>query len=519
MEKDKMLRQGKKKLFGLVFGRSAVIILLLILQVVILAGVLLYFSEYIGYYYWLSIIVSVVVIIYVMNRPDNPAFTLSWIIPILVIPVFGALLYVFLHLQIGTRIIYDRHRKLIGKTRLYLQQQPEVLEALEKEDVYEAALAHYMAKCGGYPVYRNSSVKYFSCGEEKFAEMIPRLEKAKKFIFLEYFIIEEGVMLNTVLDILERKVKEGVDVRFMYDGMCSIALVPWNFPKELERRGITCRVFSPVRPALSTSQNNRDHRKVLVVDGEVAFTGGINLADEYINLKERFGYWKDVAVMVEGEAVTAFTMMFLQMWGIEKMEDELYRDFCTPQSPAAESPGYVMPYGDSPLDRETVGEQVYMDMLYHATRYVHIMTPYLILDAEMTNALTHAARSGKEVIIIMPGIPDKPYAFILAKTYYPELLRAGVKIYEYTPGFVHAKVFVSDDCRAVVGTINLDFRSLYLHFECAAYMYQVEAVRDIEADFQETLAKCHQVTVEDCRKLPVMKKIFGRCLRILAPLM
>ena len=220
-------------------------------------------------------------------------------------------------------------------------------------------------------------------------------------------------------------------------------------------------------------RNRRTPNETRGVDGEVAFTGGINLADEYINLKERFGYWKDVAVMVEGEAVTAFTMMFLQMWGIEKMEDELYRDFCTPQSPAAESPGYVMPYGDSPLDRETVGEQVYMDMLYHATRYVHIMTPYLILDAEMTNALTHAARSGKEVIIIMPGIPDKPYAFILAKTYYPELLRAGVKIYEYTPGFVHAKVFVSDDCRAVVGTINLDFRSLYLHFECAAYMYPV----------------------------------------------
>ena len=519
MEKEKVIEKGKKKLFGLIFGRSAVIILLLLLQCVILGIVLFYFSEYLQYYYSISTLVSLAVTVYILNRGDNPAFKMSWIIPIMAFPVFGALLYVFLHLQIGTKLIYDRHRKLIGRTKLCLRQQPEVLKALEETDGYAAETARYMAKYGGYPVYRNTSVKYFSCGEEKFAEMLRQLERAEKFIFLEYFIIEEGVMLNTVLDILERKVKEGVDVRFMYDGMCSIALVPYNFPKELERRGIQCRVFSPVRPALSTSQNNRDHRKILVVDGKVAFTGGINLADEYINLKVRFGYWKDVAVMVEGEAVTGFTMMFLQMWGIPYMEEEAYREYCTPKSESILQPGFVMPYGDSPLDKEAVGEQVYMDMLYHAKEYVHIMTPYLILSQEMSNALTHAARCGKEVIIIMPGIPDKPYAFLLAKTYYPELLKAGVKIYEYTPGFVHAKVFVADGIQAAVGTINLDFRSLYLHFECAAYMHSVAAVADIEKDFQDTLSKCHCVTMEDCRKLPLWKKAAGRCLRIVAPLM
>ncbi len=330
-------------------------------------------------------------------------------------------------------------------------------------------------------------------------------------------------MWDAVLDILQEKVAEGVEVRVMYDGMCSLTLLPYHYPQELEKLGIRCKMFSPVRPALSTYQNNRDHRKITVIDGHTAFTGGINIADEYINRRERFGHWKDTAIMLKGEAVNSFLMMFLQMWNITEWHPEDYGKY--QKSPDYVYPehlnmdGYVMPYGDSPLDDETVGQHVYMDILNEARHYVHIMTPYLILDSDMITALTFAAKRGIETVIIMPHIPDKIYAYLLARSYYEELLLAGVKIYEYTPGFVHAKVFSSDDEKAVVGSINLDYRSLYLHFECAAYLYRNQAVHDVEQDFQRTLEQCQEITVENCRQYPLMKKLAGKVLRLFAPLM
>ncbi|MDE6594758.1 MAG: cardiolipin synthase, partial [Oscillospiraceae bacterium] len=310
-----------------------------------------------------------------------------------------------------------------------------------------------------------------------------------------------------------------------YDGMCSLVLVPYSYPKKLIAQGVKCKMFSPIKPVLSTVQNNRDHRKILVVDGHTAFTGGVNLADEYINKCERFGHWKDTAVMIKGEAVAGFTMMFLQNWNITEYdcEDKYARFIKTNFPEIAEknlpTGGFVMPYGDSPLDNENVGQNVYLDILNRAEKYVHIMTPYLILDNEMTSALTYAAKRGVEVIIIMPHIPDKQYAYILARSYYKELISAGVKIYEYTPGFVHAKCFVSDGIRAVVGSINLDYRSLFLHFECACYFYMNSVVRQVEEDVQKTLEKCVEITVEDCKKYNVFKRIAGHLLRIIAPLM
>ena len=330
-------------------------------------------------------------------------------------------------------------------------------------------------------------------------------------------------MWDSILEILEQKVREGVEVRFMYDGMCSLMLLPYRYPRQMEAKGIHCKAFSPIRPMLCTIQNNRDHRKIVVIDGHTAFTGGVNLADEYINEKPRFGYWKDTAVMLKGDAVKSFTMMFLQMWNIwEKTPLSYEKYLCReipPQSAEASKGGFVMPYGDSPLDHEPVGKYVYVDILYQAKSYVHIMTPYLILDDETINALVFTAKRDVEVIIIMPHIPDKKYAFFLAHTYYEELLDAGVQIYEFTPGFVHAKVFTSDDEKAVVGTINLDFRSLYHHFECAAYMYQNPVVADIEKDFQETLKQCVKITKETCKAYPFYQKIAGKGLRLIAPLM
>lgn len=373
-------------------------------------------------------------------------------------------------------------------TKDRIPQSGEVMEALLKENPQVAALAHYMHRSGCHPVCNRTAVTYFPLGEDKFEEMLRQLEAAEHFIFMEYFIVDEGLMWGKVLEILARKAKEGVDVRVMYDGSCEFALLPRDYPRRLKALEIKCKVFAPVSPFVSTHYNYRDHRKILVIDGHTAFNGGVNLADEYINEKKKFGHWKDVAVMVKGEAVKSFTLMFLQMWGITEKEDETVRFLSYPALPQ-EAKGFVIPYGDCPLDNDKLGERVYMDILNRAVQYVHIMTPYLILDGEMETALKFAAEKGVEVALLLPGIPDKVIPYALAKTHYASLIASGVKIYEYTPGFVHAKAFVSDAREAVVGTINLDYRSLYHHFECAAYLYNTDCIAKIEEDFQACLAQ------------------------------
>ncbi|MSS63441.1 cardiolipin synthase [Velocimicrobium porci] len=516
------IEKGKKGLFQLIYGRTLIVILMILMQVGLLIAFYQFLQGYVIYVYGASIALAAVVLLHIINDETNPTYKMVWIIPILVVPLFGVLLYLYTHLQIEIRLLTKRHAGLIKETRIFLEQEKEVLEDLEKEDTHVASTAKYLCEYGGYPAYINSRVKYFPLGEDKFEEMKIQLKKAKHFIFMEYFIIQEGYMWNSVLEILEEKVKEGVEVRVMYDGMCCMVLLPYHYPDELKKKGIKCKMFSPIVPALSTYQNNRDHRKILVIDGFTAFTGGVNLADEYINKKERFGHWKDTAVMIQGDAVKSFTLMFLQMWNITEKQPENYMQYvhwCEKRKGEVLEDGYVIPYADSPLDKENVGEQVYFDIIHQACSYVHIMTPYLILDNEMMVALTHAAKRGVDTVIIMPHIPDKVYAFWLAKTYYKELLEAGVKIYEYTPGFVHAKVFVSDDEKAVVGSINLDFRSLYLHFECASYFYKNSEIFQMERDFQNTLKKCQEITLEDCKKQPALQRICGSVLRLIAPLM
>lgn len=468
-------------------------------------------------------ILSLIAIVCVINENTNPYYKLAWIVPIMLIPIFGTIMYVFVRLQLGTRIMNRRIISLVEKTSVFIPQDENVLNKLGSVNESERNFAVYMKKYAGFPVWENTSAEYFPLGEDAFAAMVRELEKAEKFIFMEYFIVERGEMWDTILEILERKAGEGIDVRFMYDGMSSLVLVPYSYPKKLMARGVKCKVFSPIRPVLSTTQNNRDHRKILVIDGHTAFTGGINLADEYINKCERFGHWKDTAVMIKGDAAASFTIMFLQNWNITEQNEDDYESFIR-SMPVTDgeglSPvGFVIPYGDSPLDNEPVGKNVYLDILNRAEKYVHIMTPYLILDNEMIQALTYAAKRGVDVVIIMPHIPDKAYAYILARSYYAELISAGVKIYEYTPGFVHAKVFVSDDTRAVVGSINLDYRSLFLHFECACYFYRSPMIEDVEDDFLQTMKKCWQITLDDCRRYNVFKKLAGRVLRVFAPLM
>ncbi|MGN1097756.1 MAG: cardiolipin synthase, partial [Clostridia bacterium] len=359
-------------------------------------------------------------------------------------------------------------------------------------------------------------------GESCWKDMLIELEKAEKYIFLEYFIIEPGEMWDSIVEILKRKAAQGVDVRVMYDGVGSLTQMPKKYPRELRSYGISCKAYNPLLPFLSTLQNNRDHRKIMAIDGKVAFNGGINLADEYINKKQLFGHWKDTAVRVKGDAAYSFTVMFLQLWQVWQNFDKVEinpEDFRPENVPVVKNDGYVMPYADIPNDNYQVGEFVYMEIINKAKDYVHITTPYLILDNEMMTALVNAARSGIDVKIIIPGKADHWYAYYVALDYAKELISNGVEVYEYTPGFIHAKNFVSDDEVAVVGSINLDYRSLYLHFECATWMYNSTAVKDISDDFNETLKKCRLLTVKDLDSRPIWKRIISAILRIFAPLM
>ena len=514
-------QEPNRNFFKIIFGRTAVIMLLLLIQAAAAVLYVYWLRQYAAFVYSIMLILSFPIIILILNDKTEPTFQLAWMTLMVVSPVFGALFYAYVRLSIGTKMINRRLERIIYETRSYLGQDQEVKASLEADNPLVARFSDYMFYYAGYPIYRNTEAKYFPLGDYAFDEMKKQLEMAKDFIFLEFFIIKKGKMWGEILEILERKVKEGVEVRLLYDGTCAFSLLPHNYPKLLEEKGIHCKVFSPIRPALSTYQNNRDHRKILVVDGRVAFTGGINLADEYINEVSRFGHWKDTAVMIWGDAVKSFTQMFLQMWDIseKKLDDFARYSVRDPEKRPKETDGHILPYSDSPLDKERVGEEVYLNIVHTSSRYVHIMTPYLILDYETVDTLRHAAKKGLDVKIIMPHVPDKWYAFLVAKTYYEELITAGVQIYEYTPGFVHAKVFVADDVKAAVGTVNLDFRSLYLHFECGVYMYKNEAVRDVEEDFQRTLRSCQKITIKDCRRLAWHRKVIGKVLRIMAPLM
>lgn len=511
-----------RKLWKLIFGRTGIFILLLLVQAIILFGGFSIINNKVWIVNYVIGILAVVILIYILNVRQNSSFKLMWIILILLFPVVGVVFYLYNKIQPGTAYISKRMEEILGEEKTYLIPKEDTMSEIRNKCRQEYGFFKYLHDNGKYPVYKDASIKYFPLGEDKFEELLYQLERAEKFIFLEYFIIDKGIMLNRVLRILARKVRQGVEVRFMYDGTCMLSLLPKNYPQRLKKLGINCKVFSPMMPFLTTHQNNRDHRKVAVIDGRVAFTGGINLADEYINRKERFGHWKDTAVMVQGEAVNSFTLMFLQLWNIDEKGREDYgkylqKDFSI--DPGMRNGGFVAPYGDSPFDNEDVGEKVYLDILNRAKEYVHIMSPYLILDEELINCLTYAVQRGVDVKLILPHIPDKKYAYMLARTYYKELIQEGVEIYEYTPGFVHAKVFTSDDEKAVVGTINLDFRSLYLHFECGTYIWQNPVIDDIEDDFQKTLEKCQQITIANCKEYSLGGKILGRLLRFVAPLM
>lgn len=509
-----------RKILKIISHRAFIVTFLIFVQIIWFGLLFFRFTAYsqianIGFK-----LLSVVIALYVINRNDNPSVKLVWVLVILMFPLFGGLLYLYIG---DKRMIRPLRKKLmpaIEEAEKYLESDGNIIAQLEEENSPAAGQIYYLEHQSGFPAWKDSRADYYPSGEECFTEIYAELKEAKEYIFLEYFIVEEGLMWDSMLEILEEKATEGVDVRMIYDDVGSIFVLPWKYDRKLREKGIKCVVFNPYVPMVSTIFNNRDHRKILVIDGKTAFTGGINLADEYINEKQRFGYWKDNGVKVTGKAVYNMTVMFLQMWNAFSLETERldYSRFLTKDFVPVKSEGIVLPYSDNPLDSEFVGENVYLNMINYAKKYIYFFTPYLIIDNEMLTALILAAKRGVDVRIITPGIPDKKLVFLVTQSYYPQLIENGVKIFQYRPGFVHSKCAVSDDKVATVGTINLDYRSLYLHFENGIYLYECETVMDIKKDILRTLESCTRITEEMCQKRLFFRILQG-ILRIFSPLL
>lgn len=513
-----------KKILKFLFHRMVLTGLMILIQAAVLVYIIFKFNEDFVYFYGASTLLSLVVVLWIVNNRSNPSYKIAWMIPIFLFPIFGGLFY----LMFGGSSLTKRERKRMERvgteiisSSLMMSAMQGATDKLREKNLEAYNQSYYINKYSYSPVYQGTSTEYFPIGEKKYAAMLQELKKAKHYIFLEYFIIHEGKMWGSILEILQQKAKEGVDVRVIYDDFGCMMTLPYNYWRQLEKMGIRCCVFNPFIPILSKKFNNRDHRKITVIDGHTGFIGGINLADEYINEIVRFGHWKDSAVMLKGEAVWNLTVMFLAVWDYLKNETtdfDAYRPYVYQTEKIADD-GFVQPFGDIPLDDETVGETVYMNLINKAKKYVYITTPYLIIDNEMMQALCMAAKSGVDVRIMTPFIPDKRYVHHLTRSHYPLLIESGVRIYEYTPGFIHAKNYVVDDEYAVVGTINMDYRSLYLHYECAVWLYETSSVLDVKHDFDETMKMCREVTLEDCKKVKWYIRCMRSVLRLFAPLM
>ena len=499
----------------LLLSKTTIVILALVAQAVLLIWLVIDLSQYAAYVYAGFLVLSALVILCIVNRDDNPDFRLVWMVPVAALPVVGAVIYLFVRLQLGTRLI---RRRIAASDAAAAEVRPrdESAVAAVRALAGGADVTGYLEK-RGFPAYINTDCTYYRLGDEMFPDILRAVEGAREFIFLEYFILEEGEMWDALFALLREKAAEGLDVRLMYDAVGSLSKAPPGYYKVIRAAGIRCKVFSPMSPILSTHQNNRDHRKVCIVDGTVAFTGGINIADEYINaVTRKCGHWKDFGLRVTGEAVDSMTVSYLQMWNLTERRQEAFEPFL--KKYFVPSGGFVVPYTDQPFDAYNVCRAVYLDILNTARSYVYIMTPYLVIDSELKSALVYAAQRGVDVRILLPGQCDEPIAKTIGITYYRELLSGGVKLYAYAPGMLHSKVFLSDDEKAVVGTVNLDYRSLFLTFENAVYLCRHPAVGTVRADFEETFGLCRPITEATYKSYGVFKRIAGRIMRLFAPL-
>lgn len=507
-----------KNIFNFLFSRLFIVAVMLIIQIALLVTLILYFSESVFYVYMGLNAISFLVVLVIVSNNENPSYKLTWIIAILVFPLTGGMFYLLFGNKRMPKKLKRRIDNELENAKSHMPVNEAATRKLSTGCMEWLNKSNYIYNLTGSPVYDGTSSQYYSIGEKMFENIIPELEKAEKFIFLEFFIISPGTMWDAIFEVLKRKVEDGVEVYVIYDDLGCINTMGKQYDKLIRDAGIKLCVFNPFRPRVSVILNHRDHRKLIVIDGKTAFCGGLNIADEYINQKERFGHWKDTGVMLKGEAVWSLTFMFLQMWHFstgQAIDYEKYKANGNTQP----ADGLVQPFGDSPLDKFNVTENAYLNILYHAKKYVYITTPYLVIDNEMECALCSAAQSGVDVRIITPYIYDKWYVHLLTRSHYPQLIKSGVKIYEYLPGFMHGKMFVSDDEICMVGTCNMDFRSFYLHFECSVVFYQSGLIADVKQDMLDCQRLSHEVTLEETNVVPAHMRVIRAFLKLFAPLM
>lgn len=515
-EKKKKVPMSGKGMIGLVLGRMPVTLFLIAVQIFWLVAFGLWLSRYAAWFNTAFTLVAFAVVAFLILKEDNPSYKLTWIVVVAFLPLFGGMMYLLFGNKRPSRRMRKRLESVEAARRELMEaQEPGVTAEL---DTRVAGTSAYLTRRGPFPAYRNTDVVYFEVGERLFEQLLPDLEAAKSYIFMEYFILAEGSVWEEISEILCRKAQEGVDVRIIYDDMGSVSVLPRGLYTQMARAGVRVMAFNPFLPLVSLVMNHRDHRKITVIDGRVAYTGGINIADEYANRCVRFGHWKDTGLRLEGEAVRSFAVMFLNMWNAYRKTDEDYTPYLPADVKRRETGGIVQPYCDSPLDEENLAENVYLDILAQAKRYVYIFTPYLIIDSEMQAALTLAAKRGVDVRIVTPGVPDKKMVYRLTRSYYTPLIRAGVRIYEYSPGFLHAKSFVCDDRMAVVGTVNMDYRSLFLHFECGALLMEHPVIGEIKQDALRTMAASREIYMKDSKKYS-RSSLIDLILRLLSPML
>ena len=497
--------------------------LLILIQISLFFIFTKYLEPYSKYFFGGSVALSLVFLIYLVNCPGKNEFKIAWLFPVIVMPLWGIVLYFITNENSGAKYISSRLKKLKKKTHKVLVEETNQGK-VKKLYPKTCDIASYLLNKGGFPSYVDSSVKYFSSGESVFKDILENVKKAERFIFIEFFIIEPGKAWNELFEVLKQKVKEGVEVRLLYDYLGSVQFSSKKVVNYLNEIGIKTQCFRPFIPVYDTSLNSRDHRKIFDIDSKICYTGGFNISDEYFNFEHpRFNYWKDSAIRISGEACNSFTAMFLQLWFVQKRKVELgeayIKSFFYKSKASLEKNGVLIPYGDDSYNKEDLAENVYYYLISRAHTYVHIMTPYLVIDNTMLNALYFAAKRGVEVSLIIPNNYDHFVTYCVGRRYIKLLIKNGVHVYGYQKGFIHAKSFVSDNKRACVGSVNLDYRSFYHHFECGTYIYSNEEIQKIEEDFQNTKKDCIEITLDEYKKIPWIQRVIGYIFRVFAPLL
>lgn len=509
------------KILKYVFSRLFWAVLAIILQIGVLAFLLIYLGK-------LSITVTIysavaaVLAMMIFCRDDAPEYRISWILVVLVIPVVGGMLYLFFgNKRQGKKEKRIREKYKAEGHEFWKDATGKALDYSVLENPEDRNLAKYIYTYSNARIYGNSPVKYYPQSDRVYKPLIEELEKAEKFIFMEFFIYDEGMIYDRVMEILKEKASNGVRVCLIYDDIGCAFTLKGNYESSLRKAGIQAVCFNPIKPRLNPRLNYRDHRKMCIVDGNTAISGGLNIADEYFNNRIRFGHWKDNAFIIRGAGVWNCTLMFMNLWNFVCPRDMVIKDFgdYAPTVFYKRASGLIQSYGDSPLDDDRVAENAYITIINNAHDYVWISTPYLILDSVMQDALILAAKSGVDVRIITPGIPDKKFVFEVTQSNFYRLVENGVKIYSYEPGFIHAKMFVSDGKRAILGTTNMDFRSFFMHFECATVFYGGKTVREVKADFDRTFELCRQVPSDYRKRVGILRRVFRGIARAVAPML